>query len=188
MPSFQIPSAYIPPPPAPPPTFYDDTFDLKQACKDYWAQVRNPNRYFEEQVISTGYRSTLMLMLLSWMTTLLTMIVSFPFDGLSVLFHFPMEVAYYTLIPFIVAGLCHLIGRAFGNKVGFSASLRAVVGAGVQSGFVALVVCAILSFISFNVAAVTTPDFLSETNRSHIGVDAGLQTFHIAVLSVGPKS
>ena len=62
---------------------------------------------------------------------------------------------YYTLIPFIVAGLCHLIGRVFENKVGFSASLRAVVGAGVQSGFVALVVCAILSFVSFNVAAVT---------------------------------
>ena len=85
-----------------------------------------------------------------------------------------MEILYFALIPFILARLCHLIGRAFGNKVGFSASLRAVVGAGVQSGFVALVVCPTLSFVSFNVAAVFTPDFLSETNRSHIGAITAL--------------
>jgi hypothetical protein len=121
----------------PPPTAYQsDRFSIKDALRDWIAVLRSPQEFFRNQVGRTGFNAPLAMTI----TYLLVPCLAGLFSSLLMLFSAPILVPFFLIgivfygamltggaiaEHFISSGIFHIVGRLFGNRSPYPATMRA---------------------------------------------------------------
>jgi tetratricopeptide (TPR) repeat protein len=117
-------------------TFYTDRFSVKEALRDWIAVLKSPQEFFRNQVGREGFNAPLAMTI----TYLLVPSLAGLFASLLLLFSTPIIVPIFLFFivfygamlvgsalmeHFVASGIFHLVGRLFGNRSAYNATLRA---------------------------------------------------------------
>ncbi len=142
--------------------YREDTFDLKQAWSDMWLIIRNPNRFFDEQVGLTGMKSSMAMLFIMTLMISIPLCLFNPLIILGLVVILPIYYVCFILGNLILGGYYHLAGKIFGNQSNYEASFRASVASSVPLILISMISTTIIAVCTWTgiIHAFTSPNFL----------------------------